>query len=68
MDEILSRFRRLRLATNHPGLAEWSSATLAIEPTTPEPTAHLVPGTHTLTATDPRTGDQHDVTIHVESL
>ena len=33
-----------------------------------EPTALLQPGTHTLTATDPRTGDAHQVTIHVESL
>jgi penicillin-binding protein 1C len=66
--ELPTGGRRLRLVTNFPGLAEWSSETLSIEPTEPEPTALLQPGTHTLTATDPRTGDQHQVTIHVDSL
>jgi penicillin-binding protein 1C len=59
---------RLRLATNLPGLAEWSSPTLEIEPTRPEPTALLVPGDHILVATDPRTGRRHEIKIHVESL
>ena len=66
--ELPTGGRRLRLATNYPGLARWTSETLAIEATEPEPTALLQPGTHTLTATDPRTGDQHQITIHVESL
>ena len=33
-----------------------------------EPTVLLQPGTHVLTATDSRTGNSHQVTIHVESL
>ena len=66
--ELPTGGRRLRLATNFPGLARWTSDTLSIEPTEPEPTALLQPGTHTLTATDPRTGDSHQITIHVESL
>jgi len=66
--ELPTGGRRLRLATNFPGLAEWSSPTLEIEPTRPEPTALLVPGDHTLVATDPRTGQRHEITIHVESL
>lgn len=66
--ELPTGGRRLRLATNFPGLARWTSDTLSIEPTEPEPTALLQPGTHTLTATDPRTGVRHEITIHVESL
>lgn len=66
--ELPSRGERLRLATNLPGLAEWSSPTLAILPTTPEPTAILVPGTHVLTATDPRSRQSRSLTIHVQSL
>lgn len=66
--ELPTGGRRLRLATSHPGLASWTSDTLGFEPTTPEPTALLVPGTHTLTATDPRTRRRHEVVITVESL
>jgi len=66
--ELPTGGRRLRLATNFPGLAEWSSPTLEIEPTRPEPTALLVPGDHILVATDPRTGRRHEITIHVETL
>ena len=56
---------RLRPLTNLPGVAEWSSPTLRIVPATPEPIVHLVPGTHTLVATDPRSGARTAITLHV---
>jgi penicillin-binding protein 1C len=66
--EIPSGSDRLRPVTNLPGVAEWSSDTLAIEEGTPEPVIHLKPGTHILTATDPRTGTTHRITIRVREL
>jgi penicillin-binding protein 1C len=66
--EIPSGSARLRPVTNLPGTARWESATLRIEPATPEPVIHLSPGTHTLTATDPRTGSSHTLTLHVKKL
>lgn len=66
--EIPSGSDRLRPITNLPGTARWESATLRVEPASPEPIIHLSPGTHTLTATDPRTGDSHTLTLHVKTL
>ena len=66
--EIPSGSSRLRPVTNLPGTAHWSSPTLRIEPGTPEPLIHLTPGTHTLTATDPRTGTSSDIILHVKPL
>ena len=59
---------KLRPLTNLPGLARWESPTLRIEPATPEPVIHLILGTHTLTATDPRTGVVQTLTLQVKSL
>jgi penicillin-binding protein 1C len=66
--EIPSGSDRLRPVTNLPGIAEWSSDTLVIEKGTPEPIIYLKPGTHILTATDPRTGTTHRITIRVKDL
>lgn len=66
--EIPSGSDKLRPVTNIPGTARWSSPSLHIEEATPEPLIHLTPGTHTLTATDPRTGEEHPVTLHVKRL
>ena len=66
--EIPSGSSTLRPVTNLPGTARWSSPSLVIEPASPEPVIHLVPGTHTLTATDSRTGETHLVTVYVETL
>ena len=66
--EIPSGSDRLRPVTNLPGVARWESATLRIEPAAPEPVIHLSFGTHTLTATDPRTGSIHTLTLHVKQL
>ncbi|MBX3740691.1 MAG: transglycosylase domain-containing protein [Akkermansiaceae bacterium] len=66
--EIPSGSDRLRPVTNLPGVAEWSSETLVVEKGTPEPVIHLKPGTHVLTATDPRTGISHRITIRVREL
>jgi len=66
--DIPSGSSRLRPVTNLPGTATWSSPTLVIEPGNPEPVIHLVPGTHTLTATDPRNGESITRTIHVRKL
>ena len=66
--ELPSGGKHLRLATTLPGTAVWTSPTLQIEPTVPEPTVILTPGTHTLTATDPRSHESQVLTIHVESL
>lgn len=59
---------RLRPVTNLPGVAHWSSPTLHIEPSAPEPVIHLTPGTHTLTATDPRNGSVRSITVHVRRI
>jgi penicillin-binding protein 1C len=66
--EIPSGSARLRPLTNLPGVARWQSPTLRIEAADPEPIIHLVPGTHTLTATDPRTGATHTLTLYVREL
>lgn len=66
--EIPSGSDRLRPVTNLPGTAKWSSETLRIEDATPEPIIHLKPGTHLVTATDPRSGASQRITIHVKSL
>ena len=66
--EIPSGSDKLRPVTNLPGTARWSSPTLRIDPATPEPVIHLAPGTHTLTATDPRTGTSQNITLHVKAL
>ena len=66
--EIPSGSAKLRPVTNLPGTARWSSPTLRIEPATPEPVIHLTPGTHTLTATDPRTGIARLITLHVKRM
>jgi penicillin-binding protein 1C len=56
----------LHLATNLPGQAEWSSATLEVSAGGVEALARLKPGSHVLTATDKRNGGKRDVTIRVE--
>jgi penicillin-binding protein 1C len=66
--EIPSGSGRLRPVTNLPGIARWESPSLRIEPASPEPIIHLSPGTHTLTASDPRTGSMLNLTIHVKRL
>ncbi|WP_348223498.1 transglycosylase domain-containing protein [Luteolibacter sp.] len=66
--EIPSGSDKLRPVTNLPGTARWQSATLRIEPGTPEPIIHLTAGTHIVTATDPATGEIHTLTLRVKSL
>lgn len=66
--ELPSGGTRLRLASNLPSSAVWTSPTLRIVEGTPEPVALLVPGTHVLTATDPRNGVVRQVTIRVDEL
>jgi penicillin-binding protein 1C len=66
--EIPSGSDKLRPVTNLPGVANWTSPTLRIDPASPEPVIHLAPGTHILTATDPRTGVSQNITLHVKSL
>jgi penicillin-binding protein 1C len=66
--ELPSGGKKLRLATNLPSTAVWSSPTLQLEAGSPEPLAVLVPGTHLLIATDPRNGSTREVTIRVEEL
>ena len=66
--EIPSGSDKFRPVTNLPGTARWTSPTLRIVPSSPEPIIHLIPGTHTVTATDPRTGDSQEITLHVKSM
>ncbi len=66
--EIPSGSDKLRPVTNLPGTARWTSPTLRIEPASPEPVIHLAPGTHTLTATDPRTGVSQKFTLHIKAM
>lgn len=66
--EIPSGSSRLRPVTNLPGTARWSSPTLRVEDSSPEPVIHLTPGTHVLVATDPRTGESTRITIQVKAL
>ncbi len=66
LDPELPNGGLLHLATNLPGLADWSSSTLTLSPGQPEPVARLTPGQHTLIATDTRSGAKHEVRIKVE--
>jgi penicillin-binding protein 1C len=66
--DIPTRSHHFRPVTNLPGTARWSSSTLRIEPSQPEPLIHLSPGTHQITATTPRNGRSKTITIHVKSL
>lgn len=66
--EIPSGSGKLRPVTNLPGTARWTSTTLRIESAAPEPVIHLSPGTHILTATDPRTGVSQNITLHVKAM
>ena len=66
--DIPSGSDKLRPVTNLPGTARWSSPTLKIDPAAPEPVIHLAPGTHTLTATDPRTGETREIKLHVKGM
>jgi len=66
--EIPSGSGKLRPVTNLPGTARWTSGTLRIEASTPEPVIHLSPGTHVLTVTDPRTGTSQNITLHVKTM
>ena len=66
--EIPSGSGRLRPVTNLPNTAVWTSETLKIEPSTPEPIIHLISGTHIITATDPSTGTTYRLTLQVKSL
>lgn len=66
--DIPSGSSRLRPVTNLPGTAIWSSPTLEILAGSPEPMIRLTPGTHQLTATDPRSGETITRTIHVRKL
>ncbi|QTN30838.1 transglycosylase domain-containing protein [Akkermansiaceae bacterium] len=62
--EIPGNNSYLRLETNLPALVRWSCETLVIE----GDVALLVPGTHTLIATDTRDGTEHMVTVTVRKL
>ncbi|WP_367870984.1 penicillin-binding protein 1C [Luteolibacter sp. Populi] len=66
LDPELPNGGLLHLATNLPGLAEWSSSTLALTPGKPEPVVRLSLGQHVLTATDTRSGAKQEVRIKVE--
>lgn len=66
--DIPTRSHHFRPVTNLPGTARWSSSTLRIESAQPEPLIHLSPGTHQLTATNPRNGRSQTITIHVKRL
>ncbi len=66
--DVPSGTTRLRPVTNLPGTARWHSDTLRIESARPEPIIHLTTGTHTVTATDPTTGESRTLTLRVKSL
>jgi len=66
LDPELPNGGLLHLATNLPGLAEWSSSTLSLTPGTPEPVVRLKPGEHVLKAKDTRSGVEREVRIKVE--
>lgn len=55
---------RLHLLADQPGI-RWHSATLRIEDDSGQPVAHLTPGTHTLHAQHPATGETRRTHIHV---
>ncbi len=56
----------LHLATNLPGLAEWSCETMDLRAGDPEPVAILKPGKHVLRAVDPRSQEVREIPIEVE--
>jgi penicillin-binding protein 1C len=62
--EIPGNNSELRLVANLPGFVAWSCETLEIE----GDVARLVPGTHTLIATDTRDGTAQAVTVTVKKL
>ncbi len=66
LDPELPNGGRLHLATNLPGLAEWTCETLDLVTGDPEPVVVLKPGRHSLRATDPRSGETQEVELVVE--
>lgn len=62
--EIPGNNSEIRLATNLPEYVTWTCGTLEIEGNV----ARLVPGVHTLIATDSRDGKEHKVTVTVRKL
>jgi penicillin-binding protein 1C len=66
--EMPSGSDKFRPVTNFPGAARWTSPTLRIDGAVSEPVIHLAPGTHTLTATDSRTGVSQVITVHVKAM
>lgn len=66
LDPELPNGGRLHLASNLPGLVTWSSDSLSLVPSKPEPVAILTPGKHTLRAVDPRTGQATVIEIDVQ--
>ncbi|WP_411826273.1 penicillin-binding protein 1C [Luteolibacter sp. AS25] len=62
--EIPGNNATVKLVTNLPQYTSWSCGTLEID----NSTARLVPGTHTLSATDTRNGTRQRITILVEKL
>ncbi len=66
LDPDLPKTGRLTLQTHPSGLANWQSDTLEI--VKDSSTATLIPGKHTLTATDSRSGETHTVIIEVREL
>lgn len=66
LDPELPNGGRLHLATNLPGLVEWSCETLELSPGDPEPVVLLEAGRHVLKATDPRSGETREIEIVVE--
>ncbi|MCH7225405.1 transglycosylase domain-containing protein [Haloferula sp. A504] len=66
LDPELPNGGRLHLATNLPGLVEWSCETLELRDGDPEPAVLLKSGRHVLRATDPRSGETREIEIVVE--
>jgi penicillin-binding protein 1C len=66
LDPELPNGGTLHLSTNLPGQADWTCETLEVSTGGAEAVVKLKPGSHTLIATDKRTGGRHDVTIKVE--
>ena len=62
--EIPGNNSEIRLVTNFPGYVTWTCGSLEIE----GDVARLVPGNHTLIATDTRDGTEHKVAITVKKL
>lgn len=67
LDPELPNGGRLHLATNLPGLVEWSCDTLELSAGDPEPVLLLQPGRHILRATDPRNRATQELEIVVET-